>query len=371
MLRSTIPSQKEISELPEKIKKLMIVVEFVKSGSIIPISKQQSYLSLLADFECWDMFIQAVKIMTKVMLKDRLIDYHGYVSRICFNYLENYSLFEDLLIESSKSLKMPFNVFWRLMINDAMDHKDYVAEARALEKLILKEPNKQFAEKALERLVLLYEEKIYNDELINNTYKKLLRLNANNVKALIYFKNICTQRQDWKEVEHLLKSLIVSNQLTIEKNYYIIELAAVYLNYLNETNLAKDLLKQITGKNGYHTCKTKFCLLSLSGEYSSAFDCLKDMLEVVEDPSKKAHIYFHLALTRLNLNEIEEAFADFEKSLECKFYPFVAKKFAKMAMTYGHTSKLEGMLKAISNNVTDHQLKKKARVINYRFFVKG
>ena len=370
MLRSSIPTSQEIKELPDKIAELNNVIETVNQGAVIPINKQIYSLKLLAEFECWDLYIQAVRVMTKLMLKDRLIEYHKHVSRIYFNYLENTAKFEEFLIESSRHLQLPFNVFWRFMIHEAMDHKDYKVEAQALEGLVAAENSSVFKEKALERLVLLYEEKLCNDELINKTYKKLLAINPENVKALIYFKNIYTQLHDWEEVESILKTLIKSNDLYIEQNFYIIELASLYLNYLNEDKLAKQFLDKITVEDGYHTCKTKYSLLAVSGEFQSAYDCLTAMLEICDNSIKKAHVYFHMGVTKLNLNQVDHAFSYFYKSLNSQFYPFVAIKVIKIAISYNRTELLDNVLKSISSNSQEVELRKKAQEINYRFYVK-
>lgn len=344
-----MPQKFSASEVAKKIDRLKQVIERCRSGQPGDHQEWKQDLMLLHQFECWDIYFKHIDRYLASGSSEDTKQYFQQVLTVTFNVTEDPAKASDYLVKASKQLKMPFNLFWRLMILETMKYKNYHIEAQVLENLGHQSEG-EFFEKILERLALIYEEKLYREDLIYETFSRLLEANRENRKALIFFKNFSMQRQEWSKVEVFLKALIDVLADTPEEANYRLELARLYFHYLDEGDTAIEVMKGIEPEAGYRVFKAKFMLLFQSGEFKHGLPTLKVLEQLAETPRQLSHVYFHFARVYSNLNQMGRAFKYYERSLSKDFNVVVARKYGATSAQYSYYGGIYRMLRHIIKN---------------------
>ncbi|MCY4444670.1 MAG: hypothetical protein OXC44_07725 [Proteobacteria bacterium] len=366
-------SKKALTPVSQQLQKLQkVIVAFDKGQDVIPSSKEgrDELIQLLADFECWDIYVPVVKMMIQKSDGEAARGYYQNLAKVYFNYLDQSTdEVSQLLTEAVHSLDLSFNFFWRFMILEAMYHKNYTVEAHVIEYIVVhydRSRSQKFLEKALERLILIYEEKLHIEDKIFKLYKILREVNHKNHKALIYFKNMYMQSQQWNEVEQCLKYLMESSQEIGEESFYRIELATVYLHYLDEVDLALKVLDGVDVSAGFSACQVKFSLLLMMGEYERALAALQPLKQLANTNYQKATIYYHSAVCHLNLGSKDLAFKNFETSLKRDFNVYVFKNYVKLCLNSQNRKALLFGLKTLEKQKIDEHLIAKSKEIRMK-----
>lgn len=355
--------QKSACDRLDLLAELQQVLNSLESNLAVEESKREDVLKVLADFECWDVYLALLRSFMKKASEDRRRDYTQRMVRVYFNFQEDAQKTSKLLAEVASQTKMPFNLFWRYNISEVMVHKDYKLEAEIIENITenLRGKRKDFLEKALERLLLLYEEKLYQEQKALRVYERLFEVNPKNQKALKFFKNFYIQKNQWTDVERCLKSL-VSSCGAVEKHHYRIELATVYLHYLDETQKALDVLDAVDVSAGFEACKVKFSLLFLIGEFQKALEALRPLKALAESRRMKATIYYHVALTYQNLGSVDKALDNYENSLKKYLTVFVMRKYAQLALSYRKNNHVFSALRYLQRYLDQGDVSEEAKV---------
>ena len=339
------PELKSASDRHDLLQELKEVLRSLKRDMGVEESQKERALKILADFECWAVYVPLLESLMEKATEEERREYTQSLVRVYFNFQENPTKASDFLAAAASELKMPFNLFWRYNISEVMVHKDYKLEAEIIENIVSSYNDPQFIEKAFERLLLLYEEKLYQEQKVLEVYKRLLEVNASNQKALKFFKNYYMQKYQWDEVGHCLRALVVACEGTIEEHHYRIELATVYLHYLDETEKALDVLAAVDVSAGFEACKVKFSLLFLVGEFQKALEALQPLLAMAESRRMKATVHYHVAVTYQNLGYVDKALENYETSLKKDFTMFILKKYAKLAIAYNKDKRILAVMR--------------------------
>ena len=333
-------------------------------------STLKSYLQLLYEFECWDLYFKYIQaILHQGSGSDQSL-YYQQVIGVVFNVTGDSRASARYLIAALGSLKLSFFLFWKSMILETMRYKDYRLEAEMLEALSEHSAG-EFLERILERLALIYEEKLYREDLIYASFSRLLKANATNRRALIFFKNFSMQSQEWAKAETFLKTLIQVLVDTPEEVSYRLELARLYFHYLDEPDLAVDTLGGIEPKAGYRVFKAKFMLMFHAGEYKSSIEALRALEQLAEGAEQLALVYFHYASVYGSLNNMTRAFYYYEKSLDKKFHVVVARKYGAYSARYSYYAGIAKMLNYIAQHASQKSHQLLAKTIAHKFNLHG
>lgn len=313
---------------------------------------REEALAILAAYECWEPYLALVESFIKEATDYELRrEYTQRIARVYLNDVEDYRRAADFLAHAAVSLKMPFNLFWRYCISEIRLYKDYRVEAEIIETIIIRHRDHNFLEKAYERLILLYEEKLYEEDNIPLAYEKLLVVNSKNQKALKFYKNLHMQRHEWGEIEKYLLALVASCTEPREEHHYRVELATVYLHYLDETQKALEILDAVDVHAGFEACKVKFSLLFLIGEFKKALGALQPLKTLAETPQLKACVYYHLAVTYQNLGASDKALESFQQSLRKYLSVYVLKKYTGAALSSRNTTHILGVMRYLEKAI--------------------
>lgn len=302
----------------------------LKNGYSGELSTIKPCLEVLYNFECWDLYFKCVQTVFQQGSAQDKEFYYRQVIGVTINITQDAVAAGQYVVAASRALKLPFFVFWRSYVMEVRLAKNYVFEADILETLS-QHSKGDFLEKVLERLALIYEEKIFREDLIHESMRRLIKANERSRSALIFFKNLAMQRQEWAKAEVMLKSLISVLSDTLEEVSYRLELARLYFHYLDEPELAIQVLAGIEPKAGYNIYKVKFMLMFHADEYKHSLEVLHTLEKLAETPEQFALVYFHYARVYSQLKNRSRTFHYYEKSLAKSFHVVVARKYGSYA----------------------------------------
>lgn len=354
-------------DMASKVKRLEQAIADLKGGFSGDHKVLKQYLRWLYEFECWDLYFKHISPLLKQGDTKEKKRYYQQALMVAFNVIEDPVIYSQYLVAAAKEFDLPFSEFWKLMISETMKYKDYHLEAQTLESLSL-ESKGDFLERILERLALIYEEKLYREDLIHHSFERLLKANQSNRRALVFFKNFSMQRQEWVQAETYLKSIIRVLADTPEDASYRLELAHLYFHYLDESDLALQVVAGIEPKAGYRVFKAKFMLMYHAGEYKHSIETLRTLEQLAEDSQQLALVYFHYASIYGSLNNMKRAFRYYEKSLDKNFHVVVARKYGAHCARYSYYVGIANMLGYIAQHAErkSHRLRAKQIIKTFK-----
>ncbi|MCY4380543.1 MAG: hypothetical protein OXC40_03105 [Proteobacteria bacterium] len=343
----------------QHIIELKQLVDHINSGTKFSRDEHLDHLKLLHDFECWHHYFTKVDLLladvdqrqANSILQDSL--------SVCFNFIEDKAMAEKYLLRALQLVDISFPEFWRVMILKPMKIKDFALEASLLESIV---PHSQgeFLEEVLARLAILYEEKLYSEDHLLKTLSRLIEANPRNHKALIFYKNFYSQRHHWAKVEGFLKTLIDELAETSEEYFYRLELAKIYLHFLDQPEEATEIMSGVTSDAGFEMIKVKFMLFFHAGEFRQGIDTLKVLEQLATDGKQLANVYFHYATSYASLNNHAKSFAYFEKSLQKDVSMYVIRKYWRSSLQYRNFHGILSTLEYITKITESSKQKTKA-----------
>jgi len=198
---------------------------------------------------------------------------------------------------------------------------------------------------------------VFNESRLNSSYKKLLGLDALNVKALRYFKLIYSQNNNWEEVASVLENLIKASKHPQDVFRVAQELAAVQLYQLDEPKVAIELLNKHCKETPLDTSTIKYDAFQRLGDWNGCLQVLKDCLLFIDSSETRAILYYRMALIEEKLKNIDQAIAFYEKS--ASLAPKFLEPYENMAYIYIQQKNWKDLLKCLevlSTQLEDQQL---------------
>ncbi len=205
---------------------------WVAKGDLPDLEGRLKVYKGLADFECWNLMFQFLDLA----IQSPKVHFDDFQVRAEIEYKDfgDLDLFTKTCVQAIQRLRLDFVEIHTHLVARILGQANWREEAKVLELIWTHFTTKKSQSLCLERLCLLYEKKIFQEERLGKTYHALLDLQPDNLKALRYFKMVAIQEHNWEKVEHILGQIIHTSARHEDKFRSGLELAAVQLYQLDK-----------------------------------------------------------------------------------------------------------------------------------------
>ncbi len=325
-------------------------------GPISPVDIERVHCEL-SDYECWLPYVRFLERRIKIH-KDDILGNYVRLIRIHIRNLGNLIRAQELCYEVVARLNLTYRQLNTDVFFHVLEPFDYATEAPLLTASVqaLQSVNDQVL--ALERVCLIYEKKVPNDDMLATYYEKLLSTQKTNVKALRYFKMLYSQSYEWEKVVETLTSLVASVPRQNEVYRYGQELAGVYLYHLNRPEKAVEIVKTTCKGSPLDTSTLLYDAYHAQGHWSGCLELLAGLLSQAEKQGERAILHYKIAGLLSKRKEFAQALTHIQEALNAdpKFIDALESQIT-LSIELKNWKKVEQGLSSMMELVSDTVLK--------------
>jgi tetratricopeptide (TPR) repeat protein len=293
------------------------ISDILKHSSSEDIARSVHYHQLtqtLELHECWSLWFAAVKSHTKL---NRLnLDDYVKMIRVNIIYLEDIDAASILSRDLLQIFRLGYLDFRNQVLDQVLEFEDFRNESVILtgvwEYFSLREDQIS----AIERVCFIFEKKAHNESLLHQYYEKLRKIHPENPKALRYFRNLYSQSQEWALVIEVLSKLLTTAKHKQEVFRYAQEAAAVYLYQLGNYEESIRYIEEYCAGSTLDTSTIHYEAYFRLGNLDGCLRVLRSALNAADDQLTKSIIHYRIAVIYEQLNQYEQSYENFKKTLE-------------------------------------------------------
>ena len=270
------------------------VLDDLKSGRDASPEATLAALDILEQYECWTPFFKLVKRLTDNP-GQRQLQYYVRLARVQNLYLEDVFAAAEAAARLVADMSVSFKELTDDLLPQFIAFEDFAAEATILSAVVdgFRSPVDRVS--CLERLCMLYEKKTHNEELLGESYKRLLDADPKNVKALRYFKLVFTQGNEWERVVAVLQTLLEGLTHPLELYRTGQELAAIYLYQLGMAEEAIQVIDTHCAGSPLDTSTILYDAYHRIGNWTGCLTILQALLATVSTDRERSVLHFKMA----------------------------------------------------------------------------
>jgi len=274
----------------------------------------ENALDLLEHFECWQPYFS---LLDRILSdrKVRSLAFYVRKARAQNLLIEDVFAAAETCMDAVVAMKLSYADFQYQVVPRVIVNDDWASEAVILQALVDKFPSVSDRIKGWERLCLLFEKKVHNEEKLADCYERLQQLDQFNIKALRYFKMVFSQSSAWSQVAGVLKKLLQVSQHPQDVYRTAQELAAVELYQLDKPKDALDLLQRHCRDSPLDTSMIKFDAYFRMDDLKGCLKVLEECLENTHESERRAILFYKAGLLHEQLNNSQEAARDYQKAV--------------------------------------------------------
>jgi tetratricopeptide (TPR) repeat protein len=238
------------------------------------------------------------------------------MARVYARYFENLPKAASYCRQIVESSGRSFTDFRIHVLSKIVDADDFASEGMILQEIWDRFSTAEDRTEALERICFIYEKKIHNEKLLNACFEKLLKIDAQNVKALRYFRTLNTQSQDWRAVVDILRKLLACARHPQEGFRYAQELAAVFLYQLDDPATAIQVIEQYCANSTLDTSTIHYEAYFRLGQDEGCLKVLRQCLVSVEEPLTRAIIHYRMGSLLEKAAQFQAAGENYETAIK-------------------------------------------------------
>jgi hypothetical protein len=208
-------------------------LKLASAGAGVPRERLVAVLSALEDHECWTPLFKVLSARI-AQAQLRSVDDYVWLARCQKIHLENVFQTAQTCQRAVVDLQLPFIEFRDRLLARVLGNEDWASEATILQTIKDSLKTKEDKVLCLERLCLLYDKKISNENLLGETYEQLLKIAPHSMKALRYFKMFHAQEGEWETVLKFLRQMLHGTNRPAEAFRIGQEMAATLLYQLDK-----------------------------------------------------------------------------------------------------------------------------------------
>lgn len=280
----------------------------------LPLEEENRLLETLEFYECWSPLLRTLSRRLSDTSRRGVVDYI-HLARIQNRRLEDSAAAARTAALLVEQMEMDYESFRQEAVPLIVAEDDFGTESLILEAISQVLPPRAGKVACLERLCLIYEKKKYNERMLNESYKRLILADSQNIKALRFFKVVYTQNNEWDEVAKILRTLHTSVRHEGDKYRYAQELATVYLYQLDRPKRAIEVIEKYCSKSHLDTSTIHFEAYSRLGNWEGCLNVLKECLTKVDGAVPKAVLHYKIGELEAQLGKVVEAATNFHLSL--------------------------------------------------------
>ncbi len=313
-------------------------------------SEQDELLRILEAYECLGQVIKLLdwRLQQKKSTDPSLLADFLWLMRIYYLGLENFEKFAITAAKCTKAMNLPFAIIRIHIAERILGEENFREHVLLYSHLLGTSLTKTQQIPMLERLALLYEKKLFQEEKVNFIYHKLLETDANNIKALRFYKVLYMQTNQFQEAAEQLDRLTQVLSNPFEKQRAAHELAQIYLYNLNNAAKAREILEtQCTGSQ-LDTHLTLIEALERLEAYDDLVSLLRQVTRETENPAEKASLEIRVSLTLLKAGKVQAAVEAARKAVDLAPKSFLAHEaLLSVYSEYGDTLGIVNTLQKI------------------------
>jgi hypothetical protein len=305
----------DISALAVQQQKLKEVVSQLESRSRLSGPEREQRLNLLEEFECWNPYFRILSRELNLSQTDKF-EIFLRLARAQNLYLDDNKTASKTVAKMVKDLKLGFDQLKRDVLSLILVEEDHVSEANILEAASSQFSNKADLVRCVEHLCMLYEKKIYHEAKLAASYERLLQIAPENVKALRYFKMVCSQNQQWEKTSNILATLLKALKHKQEKYRVAHELATVLLYYLDRPEQAIQVIETYCQHSPLDTTAVLYDGYTRLSNWEGCIKTLKICSESEMDRNSLAILNFKIGEMYELLKKPTKAVQHYQMSME-------------------------------------------------------
>jgi len=323
------------------VNQILLKWENLDQASLVDVVED---LGVLALNECWDAYFQIYGFSEPQLTKEISLELTASCLRHLVVDLENRALATDYLSKIIVARRLSFNEVAHDLIRKATEVDDAATEASLLESVIHSFASVEDRELALERLCMLFEKKLYQEDKLKQANDRLLKINPKNIHGLRHLKNSAILHQKWHDLVPILERLLQALKHPEEKLRAALDLAAIYLYQLGSPKLCLGVLDEY-GSGRIDTSKMRFQAYEALRDWDACIGVLNASLEKTSDDEEKSAIYYFLGRIYDQKSDLREAYINYLKSSSLTPEHLVAAEEAvKIALHIGDIGEVIGLL---------------------------
>ena len=278
--------------------------------------KTQEHLKIFRAYECWQPYAKLLYELVK-RSEYRSTDL---VARLAYTHIHgtrDFPLAIKVLKDYLAKTKPTFDRFLNEVLGHLSVTQQQLAEiAWQLSGSLVKTEEV----KCLENISILYEKRLPDGQMLTNTYKKIMTLDNENLRALRFFKNFHTQNQDWERVVEVLTQLQELTPYQEERFRVSHEIAGIYLYQMDRVDDAIDVVERFCSESPLDTSGLLYDAYSSREDWSSCVKILRECLLAAEGDFKRSILHYRLGQLHQKLGHLKDAKSHFETA--CGLQPF-------------------------------------------------
>lgn len=280
----------------------------------LPIDELYHFARILEDFECWK---PCLELLTNWSASHpEHTGTRAKIAKICLYHQPRRADTARVMSELAASRKANFESIERMILTQVIEADDQASLVYLLENIWQSLAEVKDRVKCLERICLLYEKKIHDEDKLFEFNTKLLKVDPPNSRALRYFKIISAQSGDWPAVENYLARLVSS--ASHPKDVYRIaqELAAVQLYQLDKPAESLATVRKFCTESHLDTSTIEYDAYHRLGDWRGCSVVLRKLLDSARTNSERSILNLKVALIEESSGNLGEAFQRYADAFE-------------------------------------------------------
>lgn len=274
----------------------------------------QNSMQWLESYECWEYLLRVLDQRIESAETRAESDYL-WMSKVFWHYLEDREKGVNIVRRMVEDLSPEFAQFHKLISTSVLISDDFQDEIYCLEQCAPAFKDKAEHVRCLERLCVLYEKKLYDEEKLDLTFKKILSEDTSNLKALRYFKSLYVQMQEWPEVVKILGQLLKFAPIVNDRFRIAQEMATVYLYHLDEPQLAINTIDRYCSGSPLDTTTIRYQANYRLKNWEACLVILRKFLSSSVDQDKKPVISFKIGELKERMGLVDDAIESYQQCL--------------------------------------------------------
>jgi hypothetical protein len=280
----------------------------------LPKDLYQPTLDVLEAYECW---VPALSFLNEWSRDTGLkTTAKARTARILLYFQGRKNEAAKAVAEIAASENLSFEQIEKLILTSIVDADDFQSVVFLLENCWQSLKELRDRVKCVERICLLYEKKVHDEDRLYEFNSKLIKIDPNNHKALRYFKMISAQAGDWGSVENYLARLV--SAASHPKDVYRLaqELAAVQLYQLDKASESLATVRRFCSESHLDTSMIEYDAYHRLADWRGCSSVLRKLLVQAGSNKEKSVLSLKIAIIEETSSNFGEALQRYEDAFE-------------------------------------------------------
>jgi tetratricopeptide (TPR) repeat protein len=309
---AALTAQKINCPEPQSVEELEALLQLSKRAQQFPMLDLKEQDRLLVELESYDCHAQVISLLSwrrahRNAVREHQIHDGLWILRAHYHGLERFDDFLDAACQLIHSQRLSFDETRILIAAGILGDDNWIEQSQLYKKAV--DSVSVIADKVLllERLALIFEKKMFMESEVEPIYRRVLKLDPHNPKALRFFKMWYMQAMKWNDVAESLEALVEGARNQHERQRAAHELAQLYLYNLNKPSKAREVLRNYCRESELDIRQTLVEALERLDLFDELIGELKKMELTAEPGDEQSRVKQKMGLVYLKAKRPKEA----------------------------------------------------------------